>query len=938
MPSSAESWSRVEDVLDRVLELPAAERLRALAADERLDRATALEAAELLSIMSSEEDDLLDRPVGDRFPELLSDVESWLDEAGDAATGERRLGSYRLVRVLGRGGMGVVYLAERADRQFEKSVAIKLVPWGLESPETARRFALERQVLARLEHPSIARLLDGGVTDEGLPYLVMELVDGEPIDAYCRSRSLGLRHRIELFLAVCDAVQYAHQNLVIHRDLKPANILVTPEGAAKLLDFGVAKLTQEDGAAPTAGATRFQPRTPAYAAPEQIANRSVSTASDVYSLGVVLYRLLTGRPPYQLDGLSPAEAEQVVSDCEPARPSAAALARPHAAPMEVGSAPSSAEDLSRWSRRLYGDLDRILLKALEKDPALRYATAEAFADDLRRYLGGLPVAARQPTFGYRARKMLARHRLGAAAAGAVLLAVIVAFAGIAWQARRAGRAAERATVVADLLTSIFADGDPYEGSRREMTVLELLDRGLARVREQFEADPATRSDLITALAKAYQGQGRLETAVDLHREALADRRRLRGDGDGRILESLIQLGGALHARGRYDEAQTVLDEAMALVERGGQTDSAEASDLLLSLGNIRQSLGDYPGAADLFRRSLAIRERLSAGPDFGVATVLLALSGARDLDGHDEEGLELLHRALAVAEETLGEDHPSTAAMRNDLGVRLQELGDLEEASAHLRRALEVLESSLGAESIGTADASTNLGNTLMLLGDFAGARPHVERAARINRETVEETDFSRIASEVNLATLRMELGGLDEAEALYRDALRRFEALLGERHQATARVRTLLARCLHVAGRVEDAEWHFRRSLEDQRASADPMKIAESLIGFAALLSDTGRAGEAEPLLREALEVRLGQHRPVAWRVAEARLELGGALLRDGRAADAEELVRSASAVLVEALPVGNFRRERARRLLDELAAAGGDATGNGAGRQAGI
>jgi tetratricopeptide (TPR) repeat protein len=270
--------------------------------------------------------------------------------------------------------------------------------------------------------------------------------------------------------------------------------------------------------------------------------------------------------------------------------------------------------------------------------------------------------------------------------------------------------------------------------------------------------------------------------------------------------------------------------------------------------------------------------------------------------------------------------------------VRLQELGDLEEASAHLRRALEILESSLGEESIGIADASTNLGNTLIQLGDFAGARPHVERAARINRETVEETNFSRIASEVNLATLRMELGGLDEAEALYRDALLRFETLLGERHQATARVRTLLARCLHIARRVEDAEWHFRRSLEDQRASADPMKLAESLIGFAALLSDTGRAGAAEPLLREALEVRLGQRRPVAWRVAEARLKLGGALLRDGRGADAEELVRSASAVLVEALPVGNFRRERARRLLDELAAAGGDATGNGAGRQAGI
>jgi serine/threonine-protein kinase len=941
--SDRTNWRRVEDLLDRLLELPESERASALGASRRVEPDVAARAGALLEAMGPREADLLDRGFGGAFPDLAGDLETSLDGLDDSSIESRRLGAYRLVRVLGRGGMGVVYLGERADRQFEKQVAIKLVPWGLESPETARRFALERQVLARLEHPNIARLLDGGITEEGYPYLVMELVEGMPIDAYCRTRALGLRERLSLFLAVCDAVQYAHQNLVIHRDLKPANILVTADGTVKLLDFGVAKLAREAGE-DTAGATRFQPRTPAYAAPEQIANLGASTASDVYSLGVVLYRLLTGRPPYELDGLSANEAEAVVRDHQPARPSAAALAGSTRGPESfaaelsggiehgVGSTasepPANAapheprEDLSRWARRLRGDVERILLKALETEPARRYPTAEALAEDLRRYLRGLPVAARKPTLGYRARKLVARHRVGAAAAVAVVLAVALAFGGITWQARRAARAAERASVVAHLLTSIFADGDPYQGSGREMTVLELLDRGLARVREQFADDPVTRSDLVTALAKAYQGQGRLETAVDLHREALADRRSLRGDHQERVLESLTLLGGALHAWGRYDEAETLLDQALELAEHGPGPESVEASDVLLTLGMIRQRVGDYDASGARFRRALAIRERLAAEPDSAVAAILVALSGSLDLSGRDQEALALLERALAISEATVGREHPSTAAMRNDLGVRLQELGDLEEAVLHFHQALEVQEARLGRGSIGTADASTNLGNTLILLGDFARARPYVEQAAEINRRTVEETSFSRIASEINLATLRLELGELEESEALYRHALERFESLLGDRHQATARVRTLLARCLHLAGKLEEAEWQFNRSLLDQRANRDPMKIAETLIGFAALLSDVGRAVEAEALSREALAERLAQRRPVPWRVAEAELELGGALLRAGQLEEARDLLRTASAVLAEALPAENYRQERARVLLGELEA----------------
>jgi tetratricopeptide (TPR) repeat protein len=345
--------------------------------------------------------------------------------------------------------------------------------------------------------------------------------------------------------------------------------------------------------------------------------------------------------------------------------------------------------------------------------------------------------------------------------------------------------------------------------------------------------------------------------------------------------------------------------------------------VLLHLGMVRQSLGDYATAAERFREALGIRERLAAGPDFEVAKLLAALSGSLDLSGRDEEALELLRQALQIAEETAGADHPETASMRNNLGIRLHEFGDLEEASGHYRRALAVQEARLGAGAIGTADANNNLGNVLMEIGDFEGARPHVERAAEINRQHLEATNFGRIASEINLATLRFEEGVLDQAAGLYGRALGHFESLVGERHPATARVGALLARCLHLAGDLEEAESQFRRSLRDQRQSADPMKIEDTLLGLAALWSDTGRAVEAEPLAREALELRLAQRRPVPWRLAEARLELGGALLRQGRTGEAEELIRAGNAVLAEALPAGNFRRQRSQRLLDELVAA---------------
>jgi serine/threonine protein kinase len=397
---SAERWERLKEVFGAALDRAPEER------DAFLDAACGGDPdlrAEVTSLLASH-----DRAGGfiEAAPLLGRLAAEISEEVEDEAVG-RRIGPYRLLGVIGRGGMSTVYRAVRDDDDFQKQVAVKLVRGGLASDHLVRRFREERQILARLEHPNIATLHDGGTTAGGQPYFVMELIDGRPVDAYCEDRALSTRERLALFRTICSAVQYAHQHLVVHRDLKPANIVVTAEGVPKLLDFGIAKLLSENedpASAPTA--TVLPLLTPEYASPEQVQGRPVTTASDVYSLGVILYQLLAGRRPYELGGRSPEELLRAVSDTQPKRPSAVA----------TGSYATSAE--------LSGDLDTIVLKALRKEPARRYASAQELAEDIRRYLEDLPVLARGDSLRYRAGKLVRRHKAAVAAAALAMVGLV----------------------------------------------------------------------------------------------------------------------------------------------------------------------------------------------------------------------------------------------------------------------------------------------------------------------------------------------------------------------------------------------------------------------------------------------------------------------------------------------------------------------------------
>ncbi|MGH7472284.1 MAG: serine/threonine protein kinase, partial [Longimicrobiales bacterium] len=507
-------WDRINELFHGALEREPRDRdlfLRAACAD---DASLYHEVHALLAAEAAAQ-----RALGG----MVSDaVTSLLDTSMEG----KPVGPYRVVREIGHGGMGAVYLAERVDGQFEQQVALKLIKQGMDTEQFLRRFRAERQILARLQHPHIARLLDGGIDHDGRPYFALEYVAGEPIDRYCDARGLAVDDRLALFVDACRAVMYAHGNLVVHRDLKPAHILVTEDGQVRLLDFGIAKVLREDEEA-SAGLTQVGIRalTPAYASPEQVRGEAVGTSTDVYSLGVILYELLTGARPYDVEQRSPAEVERVVCHTEPERPSTKVL---HSWGASAQAAQTFGRahgvDVTRARRRLTGDLDVICLKALQKDPARRYPSVEALLEDIRRNLAGLPVLARPDAIGYRLAKFAGRHRVGlmGTAATLVLIASVAAFytVRLSNERDRAQQEAAKAEQVATFLRGLFEVSDPSESRGQTVTARELLDQGAQRIERELASQPVVRAAMMRVIGDVYHSLGLHTSAKPLLERAL----------------------------------------------------------------------------------------------------------------------------------------------------------------------------------------------------------------------------------------------------------------------------------------------------------------------------------------------------------------------------------------------------------------------------------
>lgn len=729
----------------------------------------------------------------------------------------RTIGAYRIVRELGAGGMGTVYEAVRADEQFTKRVAIKTLRAGGIGAEMLRRFERERRIQAALAHPNIATLLDAGVTDDAIPYIVLEYVDGLPIDTWCEENQLGLPDRLDLFRQVIQAVQHAHRQLVVHRDLKPSNILVTREGTVKLLDFGISKLLGDttDQTA-TEGARAF---TTAYASPEQIRGQPISTATDVYSLGVVLFRLLAGRVPFEMDGAAPTVAWTRICEEPPAPPST--VATPEAAASMGFGAPD------QLRRALRGELDAIVLMALRKEPERRYPTADALGEDLHHHLRGLPVQARPDSAGYRIRKLVERNRLATAALGLAFLAMAGGTGVSLWQARVARRQAaiaetERRTAqgVSEFLQDIFASADPSWAGRglgADATIREAIDQAAARIDIDLADEPAVAEALHRQMVSIYVTLHRTEEGK-AHARRTLELQRQRQAPVVDIARSLHDLSRLYQTEGKLDSASHAIQESYRLFEAAGFPETEDFAITLNELGMLAWQRGDFPAAEANFARALELAEKV------GSEDRLLAI-GSSNL-GVIREGLgniagaeEAFRRAEFFHGQATGGDTMERATNLNNLAYNLVTRGKPEEAEAMMREALVIWERTVGPAHPSLGIGKFNLARIEIALGRPAQALETIQSGRDILRELpLEHRDHSR--GDVQEAAALLALDRLPEAEPLARRALATRRGAYPPTDWRVAEAEGILGRVLAARGSHAEARTLLTSSHQHYRAA----------------------------------------------------------------------------------------------------------------------
>src|ERR1700722_8115995 len=576
-------WQQIQSLFEQMIDTGAGDRAARLgeACGDDLELRSSVES--MLKSDARLEDPLL-HAIGEA-------AESLLEDHRDRLIGTR-VDTYRVVSILGNGGKSIVYRGERDDYQYQQTVDIMVLQHATLHPRLRSRLHSERHILATLDHPSIARLIDSGDLEDGTPYLVMEHVDGESIDVYCDSRTLFVRERLELFIRVCTAVQYAHRNLVVHRDIKASNIFVVEEGAPKLLDFGIAKLLAPESLSHPLPVTRLQERilTPENAAPEQVLGRPITTATDIYALGVLLYQLVTGRSPYRLLSYSQLQLERAICMDDPVRPSQMVISKLSGEKDADRSRISDRRGLSpqRLRARLSGDLDAIVAMAMRKEPDRRYPSVEALADDLNRHLLGQPVRARHGDWRYNTVKFLRRNLLAVAGVAAAFLGLAL-FAGVMfWQNHRIEMARDataqerdRAQQVSAFLVDVFSQADPFKAQGKEPTAKDLLDRGAEKISGNVSLQPEVRAQLLESIGLAYRRRGLSERAIPLFEQAVAIRRQERPLDNGRIAVALANLARALTDAGHLISAEAYLDQAVTLSENGGEQQAVETADILV---------------------------------------------------------------------------------------------------------------------------------------------------------------------------------------------------------------------------------------------------------------------------------------------------------------------------------------------------------------------
>jgi serine/threonine protein kinase/tetratricopeptide (TPR) repeat protein len=892
-------WQRIQSVFADVVDSTPAEREVRLAAACGGDLELRQSVESLLTSDDTARDPLLNA-IGDA-------AESLLQEHQDRLLGTR-IGQYRVMSVLGHGGMSTVYRAERDDAQYQQTVAIKVLHHATLHPRLRSRLHSERHILATLDHASIARLIDSGDLEDGTPYLVMEHVDGQPIDAYCDTRTLFVRERLELFIQVCTAVQYAHRNLVVHRDIKAANVFVSAEGIPKLLDFGIAKLLAPESLAHTLTVTRLQERilTPENAAPEQVLGRPITTATDIYSLGVLLYQILTGRSAYRLLSYSQLQLERAICMDDITRPSQIVITRLSGETDLDRSRISDRRGLSpqRLRDRLAGDLDAIVAKAMRKEPDRRYPSVEALADDVGRHLAGLPVLARQGDWRYNAAKFMRRHALAAFGMASAFVG-LAAFAGMTlWQNHRielardaTAQERDHAQQVSAFLVDVFSQADPFNAQGHEPTAKDLLDRGAEKIIGNGNLQPEVRAQLLESIGLAYRRQGLSDRAVPLFEQAVAIRRDEQPADPHRTAVAIANLAQALTDSGHLVSAESYLQQALKTSRGGDLSPSIETADILKQYGHFElEAKSDADQATQLFGEALEIYRGIYGEQNLSVASTLTNLAAAAVWTGDFERAERQQRDAIRIFQATVSRNHPDHAVALGTLGYILTQRDKFQEAEQLFTEALEIERDVFGGNSRRVAVLEFDLSTLYARENDIPRAILAAQRSLKIANDRIGSEHYLTGYYQSNLADLYARAGNLADAEKTVRQSLQVYAQSLPARHLYVASSRRLLGEILVERGAWAAADTELRAALDMENALVGPddwhTARAQASLGWSLIVRGNGAQGE--PMLsaaRDRLIATLGATAPeTAW----ASLRLAEHLRTQHRDAQAAAVLAS--------------------------------------------
>jgi serine/threonine protein kinase/predicted Zn-dependent protease len=806
----------------------------------------------------------------DEFADEESGYASITDPAGQL------IGPYRIVRSLGQGGMGEVFLADRADEQFHQQVAIKLVRRGLLSRQVQSRLRQERQILASLDHPNIARLYDGGATEDGTPYIVMEYVDGEPIDTYCDKRGLTIEERLRLFVTVCSAVHRAHQNLIVHRDLKPSNILVTAQGVPKLLDFGIAKMLDERELTHTLAVTQADVRvmTPGHASPEQIRGDLISTASDTYVLGVLLYELLSGYKPFVLRGNRLAELERAICEDTPPTLSVAIASAEQTADSGIAEiAAQRSVSAAKLRRELRGDLENIVMMAMRKEPERRYSSVEQFAADVQRHLSGMPVIARADAWAYRASKFVRRH-LVVVGLSTAFIALLVGFSTTTYvqsqriaherdlaQAERSRAEEERgrAEAVATFLVDSFRLADPSQSRGKDITAREILDSGATRITRELRTQPALQATLLDVIGSVYLGLGQAAEAQPLIEQGLSIRQALAPGGSLETARSLYSLNRVYEKQGDLARAEVLMRQSLAmnLGIRGER--SLETAGSYCGLGFVQQNKGELAAAEQSFTTCLQIRtDMLGSGKGSEqIAAPLDNLALIAQQRNDYARAQKLLHEAIGIDRRALGEDHPQYIRHQIHLASVEYDSGDLQQAEDLYRQSIELSRRVLSADHPETIDAMSAMGTLLMETNRLDEAQKILQNVLESDRRR--RPDHVFVGNDLeNLGRLAFKKRQFADAEARFREALAIYDVKFPPGSGFIAAASTMLGRSLLAQERPREAEAALTKAVDSWA-----IEYGRNSPGYATARASLGRAwamqgrnAEAERALLESYPI----------------------------------------------------------------------------------